>query len=320
MHPTWRGSAMMESMTGVLQGFTTIGLLVVLGFALAHWRVFDLSAQQMMGRLAFFVASPALMFTVLQEADVRGVLSASLVAIAAAVGSVLLAHVALARFVFRHDLATTTLGAMCSTYANAGNLGLPIAAYVLGDAALVAPILLLQLLVLQPLVLTILDTAVSEQRLSPWKVLSRPVRNPLTIASVAGLLLSLIDASLPRAVADPVELVGGMAVPAMLIAFGISLRLGPRPGTGGGPAVLGTIVVLKLVVQPLVAYLVGRFVLDLPTEALVAVTVLSALPTAQNVFVIAVRYERALVLTRDAVFATTVLSVPAIATITALVV
>lgn len=311
---------MMEPMTGVLQGFATIGLLIALGFALAHWRVFDLSAQQMMGKLAFFVASPALMITVLQGTDVHGVLSASLVALLAAVGSVLVLHLLLARFVFRHDLATTTLGAMCSTYANAGNLGLPIAAYVLGDAALVAPLLLLQLLLLQPLVLTVLDTAVAEQRLSPWKVVSRPVRNPLTIASLTGLLLSVTETTLPPLVGDPVELVGAMAVPTMLIAYGISLRLGPRPGAGGGPAVLGTIAVLKLVVQPLVAYLVGRYVLDLPTEALLAVTVLSALPTAQNVFVIAVRYERALVLTRDAVFATTVLSVPAIATISALIV
>lgn len=311
---------MMGPMTGVLQGFATIGLLIALGFALAHWRVFDLSAQQMMGKLAFFVASPALMLTVLQDTDVHGVLSTSLVALLAAIGSVLLVHVLLARFVFRHDLATTTLGAMCSTYANAGNLGLPIAAYVLGDAALVAPLLLLQLLVLQPLVLTLLDTAVSEHRLSVWGVASRPLTNPLTIASVAGLVLSVTGASLPRVVADPVGLVGGMAVPTMLIAYGISLRLGPRPGTGGGPVVLGTIVTLKLVVQPLVACLVGRFVLDLPTEALLAVTVLSALPTAQNVFVIAVRYERALVLTRDAVFATTVLSVPAIAVVTALIV
>ena len=52
------------------------------------------------------------------------------------------------------------IGALASSYVNAGNLGLPVAAYVLGDAAFVAPTLLLQLLVLQPTALAALDADV----------------------------------------------------------------------------------------------------------------------------------------------------------------
>ena len=52
------------------------------------------------------------------------------------------------------------IGALASPYVNAGNLGLPVAAYVLGDAAFVAPTLLLQLLVLQPTALAALDADV----------------------------------------------------------------------------------------------------------------------------------------------------------------
>lgn len=51
----------------------------------------------------------------------------------------------------------TVIGTLCSMYVNAGNLGLPIATYVLGDAALVAPVLLLQLLLLQPVAMAVLD-------------------------------------------------------------------------------------------------------------------------------------------------------------------
>ncbi len=61
-----------------------------------------------------------------------------------------------------------------------------------------------------------------------------------------------------------------------------------------------------MVVQPLAAYVVGRFALGLDAEqALLAVTVLSALPTAQNVFVIASRYERGVLLARDSIFVST---------------
>ena len=305
-------------MQGVVEGFATIGVVIGLGVLLAQLGVLDLAAQRMLSRLSFFVASPALMVTVLGRADVTDVLSRSLVATASAVVVCAVLYLLAARLVWRKPAADTVIGTLSAVYVNAGNLGLPIAAYVLGDAALVAPTLLMQLLVLQPLALAVLDHAVSGRGFSVGRALTRPLTNPLTVGSLVGLALAVTGVQLPRAVEDPLVLVGGMAVPSMLLAYGISLRLGPRPGHGTSAAEIGYITVLKLVVQPLTAYVAGRFVLDLEAKALFAVTVLAALPTAQNIFVHATRYRRAEVLARDSIFVTTLLSVPAIATVAAL--
>ena len=305
-------------MQGVVEGFATIGVVIGLGVLLAQLGVLDLAAQRMLSRLSFFVASPALMVTVLGRADVTSVLSRSLVATASAVLVCAVLYLLAARLVWRKPVADTVIGTLSAVYVNAGNLGIPIAAYVLGDAALVAPTLLMQLLVLQPLALAVLDHAVSGRGFSVARALTRPLTNPLTVGSLVGLALAITGGELPRAIEDPLVLVGGMAVPSMLLAYGISLRLGPRPGHGTSAVEIGYITVLKLVVQPLTAYVAGRFVLDLDAKALFAVTVLAALPTAQNIFVHATRYRRAEVLARDSIFVTTVLSVPAIATVAAL--
>lgn len=305
-------------MQGVFEGFATIGIIIALGILLAQLHVLDLSSQQMLSRLSFFVASPALMVTVLGGADVASVLSKNLAATAVGVLVCAGLYLAAARLLWRKPAADTVIGTLSAVYVNAGNLGLPIAAYVLGDAALVAPTLLMQLLVLQPLALAVLDHTLSARRLSVARALTRPLTNPLTVGSLLGLALALTGVDLPGAVRDPLELVGGMAVPSMLMAYGISLRLGPRPGHGSSAAEIGFITVLKLVVQPAAAYGVARFVLGVDATGLFAVTVLAALPTAQNIFVHATRYGRAEVLARDSIFVTTVLSVPAIAVITAL--
>jgi malonate transporter and related proteins len=302
---------------GVFEGFATIGVIIALGVLLAQLGVLDLTAQKVLSRLSFFVASPALMVLVLGSADVTSVLSKSLAATAVAVTVCAVLYLVAARWVWRKPVADATIGTMSAVYVNAGNLGLPIAAYVLGDAALVAPTLLMQLLVLQPLALAVLDHAVSARRFSFARAITRPLTNPLTVGSLLGLALALSGLTLPQAVADPLELVGGMAVPAMLLAYGISLRLGPRPGHGTSAAEIGYITVLKLVVQPLTAYVVARFALGLDDTGLFAVTVLAALPTAQNIFVHATRYGRAEVLARDSIFVTTVLSVPVIVVIAA---
>jgi hypothetical protein len=304
--------------TGVFEGFATIGILIALGILLAHLRIIDEAGQRTLSTLAFFVASPALLVTVLESSDLGDVFSGALVATIAAV--VVTAAVFVVVAVVRGEpLGETVVGTLCSAYVNAGNLGLPIAAYVLGDPALVAPVLLMQLLVLQPLALVVLDVDASATRLSWRTIVLRPLKNPITIGSFLGLVLAVTGTSLPATVHDPLELVGGMAVPSMLLAYGVSLRLGPLPGRGVPAGRLGLVVGLKQVVQPLVAYLVGRFVMDLDPSALLAVTVLSALPTAQNVFVVASRYERAQLLARDAIFVSTLASVPTVIVITALI-
>ncbi|WP_270889856.1 AEC family transporter [Pedococcus sp. 5OH_020] len=305
-------------MQGVLTGFTTIAVVIGVGAVLAHLRIVDLGAQHVLSRLAFFVASPALMVLTLSRADVHQVLSANLVASVAGVLVAAGTYVLLARLLWRRSLGDTTIGALSAAYVNAGNLGIPVASYVLGDAAFVAPTLLLQLLVLQPLALGFLDADARGGRARWSELLSRPFRNPLTVGSLVGVGLSLTGWTLPRAVAAPLGLLGDMAVPAMLVAYGIALRLGPGLGRAGSAAELATTSLLKLVAQPLVAWVVASAVLGVHGHALLAIVVTSALPTAQNIFVHATRYDRAPVLARDTILITTVGALPVIFLVAAL--
>jgi malonate transporter and related proteins len=307
---------------GVLAGFATIGVIIAVGFLLAHLKVLDVTAQRVLTRTAFYVASPALMINVLGSTDVHQFLSANLFASLGSVLVVAVVYLLLARLVWRRNAGDTVIGTFASAYVNAGNLGLPIAAYALGDAALIAPMLLAQLLVLQPTGLAVLDAVTQAPRpgMSRGRLLlhrlSGPLRNPLALGSLAGLGLAISGVKLPVAVSAPLGLLGGMAVPSMLIAYGISLRLGPRPGKGEPSVQIAAIVGLKLLLQPLAAYLIGAYLVGLDGHALLAVTVIAALPTAQNVFTFAMRYGRGVILARDVIFVSTALSVPVIIGIT----
>jgi malonate transporter and related proteins len=302
----------------VVAGFVTIVSIIGLGMLLAQLEILDVSAQHMLTRLTFYVAGPALMITVLGGSDVTRLLSANLLA---SVGGVTLSaaiYVCLARLVWRRSAGDTVIGTFASCYVNAGNLGLPIAAYVLNDASQVVPMLITQLVLIQPVGLAVLDVISRAGNPEPaqrrrWlRRLAQPFSNPLLIGSLIGLLLSVLHLELPAPVHDPLALVGGMAVPAMLLAYGVSLRTGPLPGAGEPPTQIAVIAGLKLVVQPLAAYLLARYVLGLESVELLAVTVVAALPTAQNVFTFALRYGQGEVLARDAIFVTTLASVPAL--------
>lgn len=98
----------------------------------------------------------------------------------------------------------------------------------------------------------------------------------------------------------------------MLLAYGISLRLGPGFGGDVPPGELALTSALKLAVQPLVAYAVAHHALGLSGHALLAVVVCASLPTAQNIFVHATRYDRSSTLARDTILVTTTGAVPVI--------
>lgn len=313
-----RGCPYSEDVSGVLAGFFVIGVVVGIGFFLAHIGLFTEQTQHTLSRLSFYVAMPVLFVTMMAEEDISALLSTDLVASLVSIVTVTLLWLASVRWIWKLSMPETITGAFVVGYVNAGNLGLPIATYVLDTPARVMPVILTQLLFLQPVGLALLDLSTgTSARLSLGAFAHRFVRNPLTIATLLGVLLSVLDVSIPDVVAAPLEMVGGMAVPAVLLAFGISMRLGPRPDRATGP-LLAWQTVLKLGVMPLVAWAFGSFVLGLGPADLLAVTVMAGLPTAQNVFVIASRYERGLVMARDAIFVTTLLSIGSILAIAAL--
>lgn len=317
-------------MGGVLNGFAILAIVIGVGMLLAHHQVLGANAQEMLARLTFYVASPALMITVMGSADVHTLFSGNLVASVCGIAATALIHIALARLVWRRSGQDVVIGTFASSYVNAGNLGLPITAYVLGDGAVIAPILLVQLVVLQPVGLAVIDILQSRDGARPdetpaersrrrRRMIIGPITNPMLIGTLIGLVLALTGWELPTLIGDPVELIGGMAIPAMLIAYGVGLRLGPLPGRGENPRYLAVIAVLKLLVQPAVAGLVGYYLLGLRDTALLGVCIVAALPTAQNVFTFALRYRTSTVLARDAIFVNTLGSVPVIIGIVALV-
>lgn len=307
-------------MLAALGGFTTIWLVIAVGMLLAHLGIISTPQRRFLNNVAFLVASPALLFSLVARASLGHLFAhtflASIVAIVVAGGVYLL----IGKGFLRRNRASLTIGFMTSAYTNAGNLGLPIAAAIMGDMTWMAPILLVQVVFLQPTCLAILDLDRAQKAgrtLSPGRLLSLPFRNPITIGILLGLLVNITGLPIPEPVMASVTMVGQMAVPMMLLAFGVSLRLDPLPGVGPHLRDLGISLVIKILLMPTAAFLAGRAIGLAPSE-LLAVTVVAALPTAQNVYVISSRYDVEEPLGRDAVFWSTILSSVAIVLIATL--
>ncbi|WP_413318131.1 AEC family transporter [Agrococcus sp. 1P02AA] len=296
-------------MGGVLIGFAIIGFVILVGWLLARFGIVSQEGRLVLNRTSFFAASPALLFTVLAEADVgllfSGVLAVALMAFVA----VALVYAVVARVWFTKDPSRIALGATASGYSNVNNIGLPVAIYVIGDAGFVGPMLLLQLLLIAPLLLATLDI-LTAGRASLIGIVTQPLRNPMLVGAMLGAVVAALDIQLPAPVLAPLEILGGAAVPLMLLAFGISLG-GDRPlQPGSGRREVALAVVLKNIAMPVAAFLLAKLVFGMDEQLVYACTVMAALPSAQNMYQYALRYDRATVITRDIVLLTTIASLP----------
>lgn len=305
-------------MIDTLTGFAVVTVAIAVGYLIARIDLLGPHAPHVLGRLVFFVLSPFLLFSVLAHADATMLFSSLLPVSAIAAIAVIAVHAIVARFVWRRSAGETVIGALSAGQVNANNIGLPLSLYLLGSAAYPAPIILMQLLIFTPVSLTILD-AVSSARASIGRTLLRTATNPLIIGSLLGTIVSVTGLEVPALVMAPAQLIADAAVPILLIGYGMSLHGRRVLGTRGHRRDVILASGLKLIVMPVLAWLVASFVFGLSAHEVLIVTVLAALPTAQNVFNYSQRYGIGEPISRDTVFLTTLGSLPALALIMALI-
>jgi predicted permease len=165
-------------------------------------------------------------------------------------------------------------------FGNTGNLGLPLCLFAFGSEGLglaIAVYLVYSVtqFVFGPLV---------QGREPAWRTL---VKTPMIYAALIGIILLVTDTPLPKTLANTIELLGGLAIPLMLLALGYSLasfRV-QRPGIALGLAVF----------RLALGFGVGLGVAELfnLTGAMRGVVIIeSAMPLAVFNYLLAARYDR----------------------------
>jgi predicted permease len=111
------------------------------------------------------------------------------------------------------------------------------------------------------------------------------LRNPLIVATVAGLVFNLLGLRLPALADTTVARIGGAALPLGLMAVGAGLQLGALKE---GPRLAAALLLIRHALLPAFAVLLV-VALGLPPGQQAVVVAFAALPTASSAYVLAVR-------------------------------
>ncbi|MGF1478691.1 MAG: AEC family transporter [Cyanophyceae cyanobacterium] len=265
-------------MSAFLPAILPVGLIILVGFVAQRSLALE---RQTLSQLIVYVLSPALIISSLYQTTISVRSAASLLAGYALTASVLygmawgVGTLLQRPAAFRQSLIVTTI------FPNTGNLGLPVVAFVLGEAGLERAVIYL-------LASALLMYAVCPALLQGkgWGYgISMTLKLPFLWAMLAGFSLRLFPGQLPFGLDQGIDQLGQAAIPVSLVMLGMQLgRDRFAVGTEEGLAAA-----LRLVGGPAIAYAVGRF-MGLETLNLQVLVLQSAMPTAVNTFVMVTEF------------------------------
>ncbi len=285
-------------------------ILMVLGWGCRRSGLLEEASASALNRYVYYIAVPALMFTSTVSVDIQSVLQWHFIAvyIGGSAIAVIVAFIGWRRMRLAAPLDWTVV-ALNSAWANTVYMGVPIFYFMFGDRGAL-PVIIAT--VISNLLFILVLALMSELQNSQGGVVAKLktllvqalLKNPVMMAPLLGMLVSLSGISLPAIILTPLQMLAPSAAPVALFALGISLS-GLQVGAGRFELVWLTLV--KLVVHPLATFALALMFGLEPFWGASAV-VLSALPTGSMVYVLAQQYNTRVTLTSATIMVTTLVS------------
>lgn len=267
-------------------------VLVFIGYFLMRWSGWPKAMSESLSRFVFSVALPALLFRMMCDLSKLPPVDARL--LIAFFGGCLIVF-AIGRLiawkVFALDGVAQSVFALGGVFSNNVLLGLPLAKIALGDAAVpsVALVLVFNALILWTLVTVSVEWARhgSFSLHGFAKTVRGVLTNPIVAAILSGTLFGLSGLPLPAFIDVPLTMTGQAAAPMALIALGMGLA---EYGVREGWKISAAISAVKLIVQPLVVWLLARL-LGLPPMETQVVVLLASIAVGANVYLMSRQFK-----------------------------
>jgi hypothetical protein len=225
---------------------------------------------------------------------------------------VLFSGLVLTRITYRITFSEQVVSAFSCSFSNTVLLGIPLVLLAFGDQGALPLFIIIGThgFVMFPLFTIMME--IGQIGKAPLKTLVSKtsyglITNPLVIGLLGGLVCNLLGITLWKPLDEIAKLLGNAVTPGALFALGATLA-GFRKKIQWKE--LPLIVLMKIIVHPLLVWLLAVIVFGLTDVIWIQVLViLAALPTGVNPFLFASRYNAGQLLSSGAVFISTFISI-----------
>ena len=283
-------------MSAILNIIAPVFALILVGYAVARTPKWTPDATRYFNNFVFYVALPTLLFGKLASGEAFDGVEPLIVAAYFGGGLIsMILLMAFSRLVFDLSGEERALMGMSAGFSNTVLLGLPLIVLTFGDASLgpITTMIAFNTLILLPTTIILVEIArgrrdqqsIARIALAP---LASMIRNPILIAIVAGAAWSFTGLGLALPLERFIDLLSGTAGPCALFVLGASLA---EYKLAGQPTETASMTVAKLIVHPVLVWLLCTEVFVLDTLTTNVATMMAAVPVGATVFTVAQQYR-----------------------------
>lgn len=302
-------------MLQILQIVLPVFLVIGTGYVAAYFKVFTAEQSGALMRFATQIAIPCLLFLAISRLDLKAEFQMSMLApfFIGALASFTLTSLG-AWFFFGHKPGYRIAIGFAGMFSNLVLIGLAIVELAFGAEALKPAFAIVALHA--PFCYVIGITAMEISRadgvgfVATIKAVVKQVfSNAITVSLLLGIAANLLNLTPPEALNTALELIARAALPVALFALGAILVKYKISSSIGE---ISMISFNMLILHPVIAYVLGRYVFALEHDVLKVVVLMAAMPPGMNAYAFADLYDRAKEIAASSIMVSTMLAVMSI--------
>jgi malonate transporter and related proteins len=272
-----------------------VALIFIAGIFFAKRNLIAANNSKAFADFAFLLAIPCYLFRNIYRSDLHTLFNWQAMlayAVSAAICVLLVGFLA-----FRTtggNARRIALNLMAGIQVNTAYFAIPVFIMLFGNATPIFPVLLFQVCTLSVVVIAIMEFGIADQdkgwlaklATSVWASLN----TPMVIACIVAIIFNLVSLKVPHIILDSFGFIGDSASPIALFALGLHLGGSKNLMKKTNSEEVG-LLIFKSAIFPLVTLLICKYVFAIDKVWLSYLVLIAAMPTPQNLFVFAQRYN-----------------------------
>ncbi|WP_394498224.1 AEC family transporter [Shewanella sp. ENK2] len=289
-------------MANILTPLIAVFGIMLLGFIVQKLKVLPHDTDFTLNEYVYYVAFPAILFIALAETDIHEIMQWGFIAaFGIAMVVTYFITVLISSIADKKQPALAAIRGLNTSFGNTAFIGIPLMMMLYPDnnhAITAAAIASLLSVIMFAFAMVNMELAINKkQKRHPVLImLNALISNPIVIGCTLGVMVSALYIPIPDSISMMMRLIGNTSSPCALFAIGMVLAKAMHGGTEPETPPhhlaieMGILNILKLVIQPLIAYGLLRY-FNVDNELLIMGVILAALPTAASVYLLAQRYQ-----------------------------
>ncbi|GGK50142.1 AEC family transporter [Salinarimonas ramus] len=295
----------MSDLVGLLDLLAPFFGLIALGWACGRFGARPASGLAWMQFFLIYVALPCLFFRLIADKPLSELTNWPFVAVTTLSTYIAFSLAFAVGLAVAREMPQAVMQGVAGAYSNIGYMGPPLVLAALGPEASPPVVLIfvfdsLLLFSLVPFLMAVAGVEKKSLLTTAGEVAFRIVTHPFNVATMIGVAASFLEWTPPSAIDKMTLWLSNAAAPCALFLLGVTVALSPRPKPAPGrpekrglraiPPEVPFLVGIKLVVHPLIVWVLLSLVGDFAAPWVFAAIVMAALPPALNIFVISTQY------------------------------